>query len=249
MGNRKQPFGYQIELGQIVIQPQESKVVKLIFTHYNSGDAYSTLVEMLKNQEVAYDVGKLWNKNMVARILEDTRYVGDSRYPAIITQKELDIAQEKRKKKCVRTDKSQTNKLLRQLSGRQYIEGMEQHVLNLLNSLILHPEQIQEKEKATAPCELQTMQDKLDELLNCQPIDEDSAKKLIHKIAATQYTMLGSSKYESERLRHLFSQREVMKELDAELLKNTVSEIINSGNGRICLRLKNKQIIGRSETR
>lgn len=123
------------------------------------------------------------------------------------------------------------------------------YVLNLLNSLILHPEQIQEKEKATAPCELQTMQDKLDELLNCQPIDEDSAKKLIHEIAATQYTMLGSSKYESERLRHLFSQREVMKELDAELLKNTVSEIINSGNGRICLRLKNKQIIGRSETR
>ncbi len=248
MGNRKQPFGYQIELGQIVLHPKEAKLVRWIFTQYNSGDAYSTLVAMLKEQEVAYDEGKLWNKNMVARILQDTRYTGDSRYPAIITQKELDAALDKRKKKCVQMDHTQINKLLRQLSGRQYIEGMERRVLHLLNRLVLHPEQIQEEEKVFDPCQLQIMQDKLDGLLICQPIDEDAAKQLIHEIAAVQYTMLGSSKYESERLRHLFRQREVMKELDTGLLKSTVSEIISSGSGRICLKLKNGQTIGRSET-
>ncbi len=248
MGNRKQPFGYQIELGQIVLHPKEAKLVQWIFTQYNLGDAYSTLVDMLKEQEVTYDDGKLWNKNMVARILQDTRYVGDSRYPAIITQKELDTALEKRKKKSVWTDNTQTNKLLRQLSGRQHIEGMEQHVLHLLNRLILHPEKIREEEKASDPCQLQIMQDKLDKLLNCQPIDEDAAKKVIHEIAAVQYTMLGSSKYESVRLQHLFGQREVMKKLDIGLLKSTVSEISSSRSGSICLKLKNGQTIGRSET-
>lgn len=248
MGNRKQPFGYRIEQGQIVLHPKEAKLVRWIFTQYNSGNAYSTLVDMLKEQEVAYDEGKLWNKNMVARILQDTRYVGDGRYPAIITQNELDAALDKRKKKCVWTDNAQTNKLLRQLSGRQYIEGMEQRVLHLLNTLILHPEQIQEEEKVSDSRQLQAQQGKLDELLNCQPIDEDSAKKLIYEIAAMQYTMLGSGKYESQRLRHLFCQREVMKELDIGFLKSTVSEIISGGNGRICLKLKNGQVIGRSET-
>lgn len=248
MGNRKQPFGYRIEQGQIVLHPKEAKLVRWIFTQYNSGNAYSTLVDMLKEQEVAYDEGKLWNKNMVARILQDIRYVGDGRYPAIITQKDLDDALDKRKKKCVQTDRSQINKVLRQLSGRQYIEGMEQRVLHLLNTLILHPEQIQEEEKVSDTRQLQALQDKLDNLLNCQPIDEESAKKLIYEIAAMQYTMLGSGKYECQRLQNLFRQRESMKELDTGFLKSTVSEIVSGGNGRICLKLKNGQVIGRSET-
>lgn len=86
MGNRKQPFGYRMEMGEIVLHLQEAKVVEYIFLQYTTGATYNTLVAELRNQPVPYDKGKAWNKNMVARILEDTRYTGQSGYPAIIRQ-------------------------------------------------------------------------------------------------------------------------------------------------------------------
>lgn len=38
------------------------------------------LTEALRQQDVPYDEGRLWNKNMVARILADTRYTGEKGY-------------------------------------------------------------------------------------------------------------------------------------------------------------------------
>ena len=70
MGNRKQPFGYRVVMGEIALHPQESKLVEYIFQQYLAGATYNTLVEELREQAIPYDEGKLWNKNMVARILE-----------------------------------------------------------------------------------------------------------------------------------------------------------------------------------
>ena len=69
MGYRKLPFGYQIELGEIALNPDEAKVVDDIFRWYISGDSYSVLVKKLQEQPVRYSEDKSWNKNMVARIL------------------------------------------------------------------------------------------------------------------------------------------------------------------------------------
>ena len=69
--NRKQPFGYKMEWGEIVIQKQEASVVRWIFQTYLAGASYNDLTEALEKGDVPYEVGKLWNKNMVARILEE----------------------------------------------------------------------------------------------------------------------------------------------------------------------------------
>ena len=66
MGNRKQPFGYRVVMGEIALHPQESKLVEYIFQQYLAGATYNTLVEELREQSIPYDEGKLWNKNMVA---------------------------------------------------------------------------------------------------------------------------------------------------------------------------------------
>ena len=71
MGNRKLPFGYQIKLGEVVVNPAEAKMVDDMFHWYIGGDSYSVLVKKLQEQPVRYSEGKPWNKNMVARILED----------------------------------------------------------------------------------------------------------------------------------------------------------------------------------
>jgi len=68
MGNRKQPFGYKIELGEIVPQPQEAETVRSIYLQYLAGASFKQLAEQLQTEEVPFDVGKPWNKTMVARI-------------------------------------------------------------------------------------------------------------------------------------------------------------------------------------
>ena len=48
MGNRKQPFGYRVVMGEIALHPQESKLVEYIFQQYLVGATYNTLVEELR---------------------------------------------------------------------------------------------------------------------------------------------------------------------------------------------------------
>ena len=117
MGNRKQPFGYRVVMGEIALHPQESKLVEYIFQQYLAGATYNTLVEELREQSIPYDEGKLWNKNMVARILEDHRYTGEGAYPVIIDQETLRRVLEKRSAKQAPAQKTEVQKLLRRLSG------------------------------------------------------------------------------------------------------------------------------------
>lgn len=89
MGNRKQPFGYKMSQGEIVIQESEAKLVQEIFHRYIAGESLNELTEALRQQDIPYDEGRLWNKNMVARILADTRYTGEKGYPKLIDEDQL----------------------------------------------------------------------------------------------------------------------------------------------------------------
>ena len=62
MGIRKQPFGYRVEMGEVVLHIQEAKLVEYIFQQYLSGASFNTLVAQLREQSIPYDEGKLWNK-------------------------------------------------------------------------------------------------------------------------------------------------------------------------------------------
>ena len=89
-------------------------------------------------------------------------------------------------------------------------------------------------------------QETLDNALEQQPIDEDNAKALILQLAAEQYAALGDEEYETNRLRRLFSAFECVAELNADLLKSTVSEVLVTRQN-VKLRLKNGQVIERSD--
>ena len=97
MGNRKQPFGYKMEFGEIVPQPQEAETVRSIYLQYLAGASFKQLAEQLQTEDAPYDVDKPWNKNMVARILEDDRYIGRKNFPALIEAEQFRAAQERRK--------------------------------------------------------------------------------------------------------------------------------------------------------
>ena len=89
MGNRKQPFGYRMTLGEITIQPEEAELVRFIFQGYSTGATLGELTKALCRQEIPYYEGRTWNKNMVSRILEDSRYIGEKGYPALIEPEQL----------------------------------------------------------------------------------------------------------------------------------------------------------------
>ena len=95
MGNRKQPFGYRMTLGEITILPEEAELVRFIFQGYSMGATLGELTKALCRQEIPYYEGRTWNKNMVSRILEDGRYIGGKGYPALIEPEQLRVAAEK----------------------------------------------------------------------------------------------------------------------------------------------------------
>lgn len=58
--------------------------MRWVFEQYVAGFSYAKLTESLEKRGVPYLPDKPWNKNMVARMLEDRRYEGTEDYPAIV---------------------------------------------------------------------------------------------------------------------------------------------------------------------
>ena len=247
MANRKQPFGYKMEQGQIVAHPQEAEIVQMMFAQYNNGASLGTLAQMLNEQDVPYEDGRLWNKNMAARILADERYLGAGGYPVIMDDDSFQKAREKREKKQCPVQKTAAQKVLRRLSGQAILAQVEQRVLETLNHLIWDPEQI--SCPANAPNRTGgevdtaiTLEAALDDEMDKQPIDEDAAKSLIFQIAASKYETIGAEGYETHRLRHIFTECCMMQELDADLIQSVVRKI-HTDRRQLTIELKNGQIL------
>lgn len=246
MGNRKLPFGYRMELGVEVIHPEEAEVVRDIFSRYLAGESFKQLAERLSDQPIPYDEGKPWNKNMVARILDDSRYAGTKGFPTIIETATLQAAAERRKGQQRPIHKTEVEKVLRQLSGRPPTAKIASQVLLLLNSLILDTSAIQEPE-APNQVDAVTCRRELDQVLTQLPVDEDRANALARRSAVLHYQAIGSGEYETERLKRIFAAAQPMERLDAEFLRSTVTSIIAEGNNVVGIRLKNRQLIERRD--
>ncbi len=246
--NRKQPFGYQMEMGRVVLQPAEAKVVRQIFSRYDQGDSLATVTDWLRRQVIPYGENKLWNKNMVARMLEDSRYTGGNGYPPIIPADKFIAIGEKRSKRSAPIRQTEAQKVLRQKCQKKVSQAAEEQILHLLNWLILYPHHIKAPALPAAQSDrITAMEEKLEESLAELPADMDTAKGQIFELAAARYQAIDSSRYETERLRRLFRQTEPMAELDANLLRKAVAKIHIDGNSSVRLELKNKQIIQKKE--
>lgn len=245
MGNRKQPFGYRMTLGEITIQPEEAETVRSIYLQYIAGISFKQLAEQLQAEDVPYDEDKSWNKNMVSRILEDGRYIGKEEFPALITAEQFHAAQKRRKEMRPAYKQTPAQKALRRLCGAPPSERVEKIVTDLLNELIRCPDRVRPpvSQVATA-CE--KTREALNSALERQPIDEDNAKALLLQLAAEQYDAFGNTEYETVRLRRLLTGRKPMTEPDAELLQSAVSKVRVTYKC-VTVTLKNGQTIERRD--
>ncbi|MEG2687320.1 MAG: recombinase family protein [Christensenellaceae bacterium] len=84
--NRYMPFGFSMQNGERILHETEAEAVRKIFELYISGLSLQEIAHVMTAQKTPYNVDKPeWNKNMVKRILENTKYLGDGQYPTIIT--------------------------------------------------------------------------------------------------------------------------------------------------------------------
>ena len=78
---RNIPFGYEVVGGRYVVNKGEAEIISSIYNMYLSGKTLLGIAEALTEQEVTYfEDTKVWNKNMVSRILADERYLGNETF-------------------------------------------------------------------------------------------------------------------------------------------------------------------------
>jgi len=84
-----------MEQGMLGCERTEVETVKQIFSMYLAGHSMKRIAEAMTEQGVAYHRDKpCWNKNMVKRILDNRKYLGEGEYPRIIRDEDFLAAQQ-----------------------------------------------------------------------------------------------------------------------------------------------------------
>lgn len=243
MGNRKQPFGYKMEFGEIVPQPQEAETIRSIYLQYLAGASFKQLAERLQTENVPYDGDKPWNKNMVARILEDDRYIGEKHFPAPIPTEQFHAAQERRKEMRPEYRQTPAQKELRRLCGGIVPDSVARKVLKILNQVVDDPQLIKIESSGVPTTEdIRQRRLELDKLLQTPPVDEEIARQKAMELAVLTLVSVEMEEYEAHRLRSIFGKQTKLRDLDANLLKQGVRKIECCGDN-VRVVLKNNQVL------
>ena len=246
----------------------------MIFDRYIAGVSYDRLAGELNGHGVPYAPGKRWNKNMVARILQDERYLGGSAYPQIVTPEQFRYA------KAAKPDVSGTRscaeiKDVRILARCGLCHGplrrtrqnywlcphcmdspasiKDEHLILcvdwLLRRLCEHPDAITPSPAAPADNEaVQSAQDSFDQEMEKAEFDEGAAKSAALTLVSAQFNALGSEDYETMRIQYILERTEPHDGLDTGLLRQVTSAILIHPTGAVSLQLKNKHITERSDS-
>ena len=242
MGYRKLPYGYKMEMGETRIHEEEAGYVKQIFQDYLAGTSFKAIASWLTEHSVPFDGTKPWNKNMVARLLEDERYTGKKGFPAIIQIDVLNAARERRQSQAKTKIPTAGERVARQLSDVQLSDQAKRQLLALLNWVVRNPEEIKLPRHWNKYGETPN-RDELDEVLRQLPVDEERAKSLITQGAVAAYKNIPTREYEARRLRHLFEQAKPEQALDADLLRTAISKVTVENGHLASITLKSGQVI------
>ena len=272
---RKVPFGYMLENGIVCCKKEEAKTVAWIYEQYAAGESYKSLTDRLNRKSIRYDIDKAWNKNMVARILADTRYAG-CEYPRIISAElncQVKSKVQENGSHCKVSDENMValghvcycsecgEPVLRRQNYGYWMcaayqdghvkatgESILEGVQAILAQITGAPDCIamQKNSSAAADQAIMRMENELDRELNKADCDLEAAKKLAMQIAAEKYNSLGNSQYETQRLREFFAAIPNSGLPLKQVLQTAVDRIIVSSDGGIAITLKNNQTIKRN---
>lgn len=68
--------GYELENNELIVIPDEAKIIKMIFAYYLSGMGINAIVRRLRDQGVTTKDGGIWQGNTIKRVLRNEKYAG-----------------------------------------------------------------------------------------------------------------------------------------------------------------------------
>ena len=100
MANRMITYGYGMQDGELVVINVEAIIVKRIFKDYIDGKLLAEIADELTRESVEYFLGNCqWNKNRIARIIDNEKYIGADGYPQIIDDDDFVYARQLKESK------------------------------------------------------------------------------------------------------------------------------------------------------
>lgn len=159
--NRNIPFGYCITNGEYAVNDIEADAIRQIFARYINGDSLKTIATQMN---VPYNINKpVWNKNMVSRVLENRRYLGENGYPAIISQENFDAANQIKATRYIKGERKENSPKTEQRPIRTIYEPTE---------------------------EIQRKTNEISRLLDTPDVDKEDIIRQIFKCAEMKYAAL-----------------------------------------------------------
>lgn len=160
--NRSIPFGYCVINGKYALNICESEAVQKIFSDYIGGKSLKTIAAEM---QIPYNANKeAWNKNMISRVLENRKYIGENGYPKIVTQYEFEQAA------LIKAERTTYRKPVLQANPQR---------VNTITITEYKPTD-----------EVQRMTNEINSLLNSGDIDKENIEELIIKCAQLKYSAI-----------------------------------------------------------
>ena len=117
--------------------------------------------------QIPYNAGKtIWNKNMVCRVIENTKYIGEGGYPRIVSDKDFMLAAK------IKSERNKYRKPVSQADPQA-----------ILSTEIPTTEYISTRE-------IERMTSEIDRMLATENVDKDAVSEFITRCAQLNYLMI-----------------------------------------------------------
>ena len=267
-------FGYQMRNGEIIVIPEESELVQKIFLEYLKGKSLQQLADMAQKTSLFYrETSTEWNKNMIARILDNPKYAGDSRFPSIIDIETFHTVLSAREKKApdpcgilfisrkmiccycgskLKRNSKNTPRIRWDCSecGNRFGPLSDMELIDSVEKKFLllcrNPESTEPEQIPDNKVSMKVVRltNEIDRSLNEREVDPDRVLSLILECAAERYNCCQISGSEPETMKI----RELLENLDGDkfnprMFSQIVEQVIPQSDGSVKFRLVNQKII------
>ena len=268
------PFGYEMENGKVAIMPEEAKLVQKIFSEYLKGKSLRQLANMTQETGLSYRENSTgWNKNMIARILDNPRYAGDSRFPSVIDMETFRAVSSARERKAsdpcgisfisrkmiccycggkLRRNSKNTPRIrwdcpeCRNHFGPISDMELMDSITKKFLLLCRNPESTEPGQILDNSLSMKVVRltNEIDRSLNERGVDPDRVLSLILECAVERYHSCQISKSDPETMKI----RELLEhsdhdKFDPELFSQIVEQVVPQPDGSVKFRLVNQKII------
>lgn len=271
---RYYPFGYRIVHGKEEIVEEEAILLHDIASRYLKGWSLLRLAQFAEQSGIKYsDCANGWNKNMIARILDDRRYWDDELYPPIFSielgQQIVSMRKYKATPPCsiyfgqkiicgscktrlmrdssnsprIRWDCKNCRARFGPVTDPKLLEMVTEKFLAVCRQPQLAEPEITTRKKLSINAARMT--NEINQMLDQRQVDSARLTKLILECAAEKYRtcQVAGHSHETLRILELLKNHAEDEKLDRNLFEQCVERVIFQDSSSVQLQLINKKTI------